>query len=456
MGIRSFIGVSASKASRSLIRKAGRGGTNKPGEIAMKFDPKLLRTLAKGVTVIIITGTNGKTTTSRMVETCLKEAGLSYFSNKSGANLLAGITAEFAANSTLSGKCKYEYAVIECDEAAFKTVSEYVDAKYVIVTNVFRDQLDRYGEVTHTLNSIRIGLQNSKNAVVCLNADDSLSASLADDIDDKVLFYGVDTEIYKNRVKEVSDAPYCIKCKTEYKYKYMTYGHLGGFYCPKCGYHRQDPDVSVTEILSTDDEKSVVKMRVGDVEETVTVNLPGGYNIYNAASAACLSKAMGFEPQAAVKALSEFECGFGRMEKFTVGGTDMRMILIKNPAGCNQVLNFVSNIKEEAIFVVALNDNDADGTDISWIWDVDFEKLTGAVDKIVEVWMTGIRAEEMAMRFKYAGFPMDRVKIIFDYEELIKQMISQNRPVYIMPTYTAMLDLREKFSKNFGIKEFWE
>ena len=456
MSIRTFLSVTSCKLSRFILRKLGKGGTNVPGRVALAIDPHVLGKLAKGVTTIIVTGTNGKTTTSRMIERSLEESGYRFFANKSGANMLSGITAEFAMHSGLGGKNKYPYALIECDEAAFKTVSKYVDAKCVVVTNVFRDQLDRYGEVTHTLNSILTGIKNSPNAVVCINADDSLSVSMKDEIPNKVVFYGVETEIYKNRVEEVSDAPYCIKCKTEYVYDYITYGHLGGFRCPNCGYHRPQTEVSVEKVLESTPDSSTILLNLNGSEYQATINLPGGYNIYNATATAATGYVLGIKNETIIDALSSFECGFGRMEKFTVNGTDIRMILIKNPAGCNQVLNFLSNNTTPSLFVVALNDRFADGTDISWIWDVDFEKLNQISDKLTEIWVTGRRADDMAMRFKYAGIPVNKIKVMKDYEQLIDAATKQQAPVYMMPTYTAMLDIREIFSKNYGFKEFWE
>lgn len=456
MKIRTFLSVSACKFTRFFLRKLGKGGTAFPGGMALRLYPDVLGELAKGVTTIIVTGTNGKTTTSRMIEQCLADAGIRYFANKSGANMLSGITAEFAMNSILGGKNKYDVALVECDEAAFKTVSKYVDAKCVVVTNVFRDQLDRYGEVTHTLNSILTGVKNSPHATVCINADDSMSVSMKDQIPNNVIFYGVESEIYKERVEEASDAPFCIRCKTEYVYDYITYGHLGGFRCPSCGYCRPAASVTVEQVLESTPDASKIRLRIGDQSYDATVNLPGGYNIYNAVAAAAAGYVLKLKNEVVIKALSNFECGFGRMEKFTIEGTDIRMILIKNPAGCNQVLNFLSNNSEPSLFVVALNDQYADGTDISWIWDVDFEKLNDVQDKLTQIWVTGMRADDMAARFKYAGLPLTKIKIIRDYDELIDQMILQNAPVYMMPTYTAMLDIRDKISKKFGFKDFWE
>ncbi len=454
--IRIFLAVLACKLARTAIRLLGRGGTDFPGRVALKICPDLLGELAKTVTTVIVTGTNGKTTTSRMIEQSFLDAGISYFANKTGANLISGITAEFAVHSTAGGKCKYPYAVIESDEAAFKQVGRAVNPKAVVVTNVFRDQLDRYGEVTHTLNNIRIGLEGCPNAVVCLNADDSLSASLAGELPNKVLFYGVNTPIYKTRVEEVSDAPYCIKCKSEYVYDFVTYGHLGGYRCPKCGYARPVPRVAVNKVISSDTERSQVVITAGGRNYETTVNLPGGYNIYNAVSAMAAGQALGLDLELVSNALSHFACGFGRMEKFDINGHSLRMILIKNPAGCNQVLNFLTDATEPFLFVACLNDRAFDGKDISWIWDVDFERLTDMGELLTGVYVSGVRADDMATRFKYAGVPTEKLRIYKDYSQLLKACLEQDKPVFIMPTYTAMLDLRAAISKNYGFKNFWE
>ena len=454
--IKVFFAVLACKMARTTIRLLGRGGTDLPGRIALKICPDLLRELAKTVTTVIVTGTNGKTTTSRMIEQAFIDSGISYFANKTGANLISGITAEFAVHSTLSGKCRSPWAVIESDEAAFKQVGRALNPKAVVVTNVFRDQLDRYGEVTHTLGNIRIGLEGCPNAVVCLNADDSLSASLAGDIPNEILFYGVNTPIYKTRVEEVSDAPYCIRCKSEYRYDYVTYGHLGGYRCPKCGYARPVPQVAVEEVLTSDTEHSEVVISMDGKRYDTNVNLPGGYNIYNAVSAMAAGKALGLEAEIVSRSLSQFACGFGRMEKFEINGHSLRMILIKNPAGCNQVLNFLTDATEPFLFAACLNDRSFDGKDVSWIWDVDFEKLAEMGDLLTGVYVSGIRADDMATRFKYAGVPTEKLQVFRSYDALLDACMRQDRPVFVMPTYTAMLDLRAAVSKNYGIKNYWE
>ena len=438
------------------LRMLGRGGTDLPGRVALKLCPGVLETLAKTVTTIIVTGTNGKTTTARMIEQALADSGISYFANRSGANLLSGVTAEFAMHSSVSGKCKYDYAVIEADEAAFKAIGRMVDARAVVVTNVFSDQLDRYGEIGLTVENIRIGISHCKNAVLCLNADDSLSGSLAEGLENPVVFYGVDGPIYKSRVEESSDAPYCRVCRHPYTYDYVTYGHLGGYRCENCGSARPVPQVSVKEVMVSNEERSEVVMTADGKDYPTTIALPGGYNIYNACSAMACGKALGLDMEVVAKALASFSCGFGRMEKFDIEDVSLRMILIKNPAGCNQVLNFLTQIQEPFTFAVCLTDHTQDGKDVSWIWDVDIERLVAMGDTLGKVLVSGNRADDMAMRFKYAGLPAEKLMVVRDYLELTKACIAEGRPCYIMPTYTAMLDLRGAISKNYGFKAFWE
>ena len=456
MRIRVFLAVSACRMTIKLLRLLGRGGTAIPGKIALKICPNLLGYLAKDVNCVIITGTNGKTTSSRIVEEIFVKSGASFFANRSGANLINGITSIFIENATLTGKPKKEYAVIECDEAASKEVCRLVNPKFILVTNVFRDQLDRYGEVTHTLENILIGIKNSPNALVCLNADCSLTASIAEQIPNKVIYFGIDVPIYQNPVNEVSDAPHCIKCKHEYQYKYKTFGHLGGFYCPNCGYERPITQVSVTEILCNGLNFTSVRMSVFGETEDITINLPGGYNIYNAVGAVALSEAIGFNRATTKDAIASFSCGFGRMEEFDLGGHTARIILVKNPAGCNQVLNYLTSLTENTVFVCCLNDNSADGKDVSWIWDVNFEKLAEMNELIPLIYVSGIRSGDMAVRLKYAGIDECKLKVFDDYDSLISAMSKQNLPIIIMPTYTAMMDLRAKMSAIFGGKEFWE
>ena len=457
MNLRAILAILLCKALRLVSRLLHRGGTAMPGRWALKLCPNLLELLAKDVKSVAITGTNGKTTSARMIEQAFSEKGLNYFANRSGANLISGITTEFVMNATLTGKPLKEYAVIECDEAAARKVFSQLKPRVVVVTNLFRDQLDRYGEVTHTLENIRVAMQGAPEAVLCLNADCSLTASLADDLPNRVVYFGIDQGAAPSRPKpEISDATHCIRCKTEYEYDYISYGHLGGFRCPKCGYRRHKADFAVTDITEQRADGSTVVMDIQGTRRIVNVNLPAMYNIYNAVGAVTAAVEMGLDADTAVKALADFQCGFGRMEQFKLGKAGARMMLVKNPAGCNQVIEFLENIKEKFILVVCLNDRGADGTDVSWIWDADFEGLTSLGSYLDRVIVSGDRAGDMRVRIKYAGIPDEHISMQRNYEELVRWIEKQELPVFIMPTYTAMLELRQVVIKHCGGADFWE
>ncbi len=456
-GLRIFFALLICKLLRLFSRLLHRGGTAMPGRVALKICPDLLCALAGDVKTIAVTGTNGKTTCSRIVENALKEAKYDCFSNRSGANLLSGITTEFVMNSNLLGRMKKHYAVVECDEAAAKTVFGQIQPSVIVVTNLFRDQLDRYGEITHTLANIREGIRKAPSAVLCLNADCSLTASLSlDGLPNQIYWYGLDElRDYSAGTAVLSDASHCIRCKAEYEYDYHTYAHLGGFRCPKCGYRRPVPDYSVTEILLMDDRHSEVSFKTPAGITPLSVNLPAVYNLYNAAAAFTAASCFGINQDVCIKAISDFSCGFGRMETFPLaGGT--RMILVKNPAGCTQALEYLLHINRPFVFVFCLNDRDADGTDVSWIWDADFEVLQTIKDHIQSIIVSGDRAHDIRVRLKYAGFDDAWIKMIQDADSLVQCLSSEELPVMILPTYTAMLELRTAVVRHCGGAEFWE
>ena len=455
MSLRAIIAIILCKALKAFSLLVKRGGTAMPGRFALAVCPDLLGSLAKGVKVVALTDTNGKTTSARMVEEAFTDEHKSYFANRSGANLISGITTEFVMNCTLTGKPTKEYAVIECDEAAAVKVFPQLKPKVIVVTNLFRDQLDRYGEVTHTLDNIRTAIKGTPDSVLCLNADCSLTSSLALDLPNKVLWFGIEKGASPSHERsELSDASHCIRCKAEYEYDYISYGHLGSFRCPKCGYTRHKTDFAVTDIVEQGINSSTVVMDMNGDKRIVTVNLPAIYNIYNAVGAACAITATGMSRDAAVTALASFTCGFGRMEQFALGG-GTKMMLVKNPAGCNQVIEFLRNIKEKFVLVICLNDRGADGTDISWIWDADFERLAGLGGYLTGVTVSGDRAADMALRIKYAGIEPGHIRLMRSYDEIVSWAQGESSPVLIMPTYTAMLELRETVIRRIGGEDFW-
>ena len=457
MNFKAILAILLCKLLRLLSRLLHRGGTAMPGRFALKLCPDLLARLSKNVRSVVITGTNGKTSSSRIVEQAFVEQGRSYFANRSGANLLSGITTEFVMNCTLGGKMKKEWAVIECDEAAAVKVFPQLQPQVVVVTNLFRDQLDRFGEVTHTLSNIRTAIEAVPQATLCLNADCSLCSSLALSLPNRVVYFGMEKGAVPSRAKpELSDATHCIRCKAEYEYDYISYGHLGGFRCPKCGYARHAANYAVTDVIEQRSSGTTAAFSIRGERRVVEINLPALYNVYNAVGALAAAMESGVGADEAVRALASFQCGFGRMEAFRLGKADVRMMLVKNPAGCNQVIDYLENLHNRFVLAICLNDRGADGTDISWIWDAEFERLNSIAGRIEKVIVSGDRAQDMRVRLKYAGIPDENITVERDYEKLVSSLEPLQTDVCLMPTYTAMLELRSVMIRHCGGAEFWE
>lgn len=461
--IKVALSVMACRLTRLFLRILHRGGTTLPGRSALLFDKQILEVVSRGMKIIVVTGTNGKTTTCSMLRNSLQESGIEPLSNISGANLLTGITAEFTAQAKLSGKPKKKYAIIECDEGALKKVVPLIRPKVIVVTNLFRDQLDRYGEVMHTLEEIRKGIRLAPKSILCLNADCSLTASLANDVDNPVYYYGIGVQPSGDIAKEdsLSDAKYCIKCGTEYDYDYHTYAHLGGFKCPKCGYKRIQPFTEVTSIdkVSAKGSDITVQFHNNKMEKTeaekIHIGLPALYNIYNGIAAIAAYECAGWKRKAITSSLANVSSSFGRMETFTYNNVEIQMILVKNPAGCNQSLSYLSSVDEDYVAVFCLNDKTADGHDISWIWDANHE-LVAKDPHCKYIYVSGTRATDIRIRLKYADADPDKIKLIENGSELLEAMTSHGLPVFILPNYTSMLSLRAVVSEATGKKEFWK
>ncbi len=433
-----FVAVVIAKIAEKILRLFRRGATTLPGRIALFFKKDVLEKMSENVKIIMVTGTNGKTTSARIIEEGLKKSGKSYFMNRSGANLITGITTAFIVNSDIFGRCRKDFALLECDENALKKVSLYLKADILLVTNIFRDQLDRYGEVSSTLAAIKTGAENMPRCRLVLNADDPLTYSLSR-LSNTYYTYGINKSI---QMGGRGDADYCLFCGNQYKYAYKTYSHLGSFRCDKCGYKRENPIFSVEEIMETQADYSSVFANLNGRNALLKINLGGIYNIYNSIGAAAVLSVAGCGVSVIENALSGFGGAFGRMENF--GKT--RMLLVKNPAGFTQTMNYIYPLEIKNLIFV-LNDKDADGRDVSWIWDAEI-KLS---EKVQNVYTFGIRSGDMALRLKYEGyFP----RIIESYEQFYALTDEEN--TVIIPTYTAMMALRPYLAQKYKKDEFWK
>jgi UDP-N-acetylmuramyl tripeptide synthase len=461
--IRCRIVIIAAKLTIFLLRLAHSGGTTLPGKLAIKLYPGILSELSRKYRIFMITGTNGKTTTSGIIAEVLKENKISYAANKSGANLISGIVTCLISDVRMNMTPRSNTALLEVDEAAFRVSTESIKPAAVIVTNFFRDQLDRYGELYGALKAVRDGIANIPDATLILNADDSLCASLGKNVPNPVIYYGFDEQaISPEQEKDTAsnhDAAFCLYCKTKYQYKSRFYGHLGHYICPDCGYSRPEALVRVEKITALSGDFSRVVFNTPSGKFSAQINLPGLYNVYNALAGTAFAETLGFSHEKTVYALSAVESSFGRMESISLEDKTIQVILIKNPVGFSQVINFLLTVENAAVISFLINDRLADGTDVSWLWDVKLEALTDMQDRVSRFFVSGTRADDMAVRLKYAGIYTNGITIENDKGTMLDAALNTLKPgetLFILPTYTAMLDIRKILKKRFKLKYFWQ
>lgn len=415
-------------------------GTSFAGKIVLKFYPEFLgrcRSYIKN-NVITVTGTNGKTTTSGIISHILENAGHSVIHNVKGANMLTGAANVFALN--LAPFRRFDYAVIESDEAYLHKLYDFLPSDYLVVTNLFRDQLDRYGELATTAEFIKKAIDKNPDLKLVLNADDPMVAAF--NRTKYAVYYGFEKVEYDCNYQHSSNAPSevfnCI-CGEPLRYSQRFFAQQGHYFCPKCGYKR--PECDYPAEVKVFNDYSVIKLNCRGAEFEFRVNLTGLYNAYNALAAIALAFENGFSAAEVQNALDSYQSIFGRTEKRTINGHPALIQLIKNPTGASEVLKTVdlnSNI------VIAINDNYADGRDISWLWDSDFEQLKGARNQIIT---SGIRAYDMATRLKYAGISQEKIKVVPSIKEAVNLACASEDskvPVTILPSYTALLKINKE------------
>ena len=408
------------------------GGSSLPGKVALRLNKNVLAKLARGWHVILVTGTNGKTTTSDMIVKVLQADGLTVINNSAGANMTPGIVTAFAKGYQCFDKRVNRYAVIEVDEAYMRQITAMLTPFMIVVTNIFRDQLDRYGETTTTYQFIFEAIKNAPSAKLILNGDESMLGNMP--IPNGCVYYGFEYD-GQSEVAANTESIFCRDCKTRYEYESLVFNHLGHYRCPNCGHARPKLDYTVTDVrLSTSGSRALVN---GDA---LAVGVPGLYNIYNALTAYAVAAEMGIKGSTIKKSLAVQESKFGRFESIEIDDKVMKLLLIKNPAGCNQCIDTVAIDEDEVTLMFLLNDQYADGRDVSWIYDAHFEKLAGMnVSKVI---VGGDRVYDMAIRLKVAGLDQVNFTICKNDEEVVAAVRKQESPVYAFATYTAMTRFR--------------
>jgi UDP-N-acetylmuramyl tripeptide synthase len=445
--------LALARSAGRLSRLAGRGGgTTLPGKILATIDPAALSTLSARLPQgsAVVSATNGKTTTASLVATILAPR-VRLAHNRSGANLVSGVT------STLIEERGAELGLFEVDEGAFPDVVRRIKPRAVCLGNLFRDQLDRYGELERIAEQWRASVSELPSAAtLVVNADDPQVGGLAT-VRPGAVTFGLDDPVQaRPSLQHAADSKYCLRCGTPYLYATAYVGHLGDYRCPACGHSRPPLHVAARNIELHGLQAVSFDLATPEDTRRVRIELPGLYNVYNALAAAALSRALGATQEEVGEGLSRARPAFGRAERIDVEGRILLILTIKNPAGANEVVRTLVAAGAPRLAVIALNDAIADGRDVSWIWDADFEPLLERLERLV---VTGSRAAELALRCAYAGFPADRLEIVPNLVDALDrglELTPRGDELIVLPTYTAMLALRKTVSQRGHARQYWE
>lgn len=452
--------VLAARAVGGLSRRSGRGGgTTLPGRLLLRTAPDAISRLSARLSGprTVISATNGKTTTAGMLAAVLAAAGREPVHNRAGSNMAWGVATALLEGSGTEG-------LFEVDEAWLPQVADELSPTLLVLGNLFRDQLDRYGELERIADGwAELIAARAATMELVLNADDPLIADLGRDRElrrrEGATFFGIeDRSQALDQIQHAFDAKHCRRCGSPYRYERAFVGHLGHYLCPNCGADRPQPDVRVTTIELRGIEGSSFRVETPDGGIDVELPLPGLYNVYNAAAAIAAGQRLGVDLDLIGAALGSVKAAFGRVETIAIDDRSLSILLIKNPAGANEVLRTLqqeSDRSGEPLDVwIALNDRIADGRDVSWIWDADFELLS---DRVERVFCTGSRGAELAVRLKYAGWPADRIELDDDPAASFDRALADGPGrLFALPTYTALLDLRRLLAERGHAPKYWE
>jgi UDP-N-acetylmuramyl tripeptide synthase len=467
--------LALARAVGTVSRLRGGGGTSLPGKLLVRMDPAAIEALAGRLPEgsVLVSATNGKTTTTAMASSILEHAGVSLVHNQAGANMAGGIASTLLAAAGPRGRIAGELGLFEVDELWLDRLAAEVHPRVVVLGNLFRDQLDRYGELDTIAERWAAAVNGgaATGARLVCNADDPLVADLGREREE-VVYYGVDDDsLALEGMAHAADAKHCRRCGAPYTFDAVYLGHLGHYHCPACGQHRPSPTVLARTVALEGVRAARFRLFTPEGDAEVKLALPGLYNVYNALAAAALGVALGVPLEQIVAGLQSTKAAFGRAEIVRVDGRETRILLVKNPAGANEVVRTLALEPGMHDLLGVLNDKTADGHDVSWIWDADFELLAGRVRLAT---CSGTRAPELALRLKYAGIEPERIRVIDDLARALEGAAAErptpaerlaapghpeadgSAPLYVLPTYTAMLALRELLVQRGEATSSWQ
>jgi UDP-N-acetylmuramyl tripeptide synthase len=451
--------IVTARAVGELARRAGRGGgTSLPGKLLMALEPRAIGELATRLErgSVVLSATNGKTTTAAIAASVLERAGISLVHNRAGANMAGGVASTLLAAARSGGRIDGELGLFEVDEFWLERIVSQLEPRAVLLSNLFRDQLDRYGELETIADrwaAVVAALPGTTKLV--LNADDPLIADLGRSRPG-VMYFGVeDPAIALPEMQHASDSKHCRRCGAAYVYDVVYLGHLGRYRCPSCGQERPTPDVAAARIELDGTRAARFELRTPAGVAPIELPLPGLYNVYNALGAASLCLGLGFSLEQVAAGLHGVTAAFGRAETVMIGATELSILLIKNPAGANEIARTLTLEPPPLDILGVLNDNTADGRDVSWIWDADFELLSERIGRFT---CAGTRAAELALRLKYAGVPTERLHVVPKLSDALDAAVAGARSerVFALPTYTALLELRDELAARGHAARFWQ
>lgn len=458
MDVRFFGAIASAKTLHLGIKLFGGGATAAPGLLAEYIDPKSLKKL--GVYFdrpVFVTGTNGKTTTARFIGSILTEGKVNFIHNRAGSNLLRGLIGTLIENrSFFSGERKLP--LLEVDEPTLLAAVNSLDPAVIVFNNLFRDQLDRYGEVDKIRQIWKKSLlQLGASTVLVLNSDDHSVAHLAQETRAKVIYFGIeDDSLSIGKLPHASDFTSCMSCGSDLRFDHVYLSHLGKYKCSTCGLKRPKPDVYAKKIFLDEEKGFRAQIVTPNGTLDIKTEIPGIYNVYNSLAAIAATIALGKSLPIIKKGIQKTKTAFGRTEKIEFEGKYLYLALVKNPSGFNEVLRVLKSVKKEKNLLIAINDLTADGKDVSWLWDVDFEE---AFDKGVKsIWISGFRADDMALRLKYANNKL-KPQVDTDVENALESALKstpKGETLFILPTYTAMLSIKGILAKKGLSEQFWD
>ena len=431
MRIRAAAAVLAARILSFGCKIAGKQGVTMAGKLALKIDPDILKDLAGQVRekIFVVCGTNGKTTTNNLLCSAVESEGKKLVCNHTGSNMLAGVAAAFVLAAKWNGKLDADYACIEIDEASTVRVFPHFQPDYMVLTNLFRDQLDRYGEIDITMNLLEKAMKMAPDMKVIVNGDDSLSSYLAMKSGNPYVTYGISERVFDSQdTHEIREGRFCKQCGAKLEYDFYHYSQIGTYHCPVCGFSRPKIDYDASHICMKNGLEFDVEGR------HIAADYRGFYNIYNILAAYSAARTAGMELTGFDRVLRNFNPQNGRNGLFHIQGTRVLLNLAKNPAGFNQNISAVMEDTSQKDLIIVINDNAQDGTDISWLWDVDFDRF--GEDNIHSITVSGIRCQDMRLRLKYVDI---QAELVEDVKTAIEKRLKDGcKNLYVLVNYTAL------------------